>query len=70
MNLAINARDAMPQGGKLTLEALNYYLDRDYARGNPEVVPGQYVLICVTDTGTGMTEEVVSRASSSNPGDT
>ena len=62
VNLAINARDAMPEGGKLTIEALNAYLDSAYARRNPEVVPGQYVLICVTDTGVGMTEDILSQA--------
>jgi PAS domain S-box-containing protein len=62
VNLAINARDAMPDGGKLTVEALNTFLDKDYCRGNPEVSPGQYVLICVSDTGHGMTAEVANRA--------
>jgi PAS domain S-box-containing protein len=62
VNLAVNARDAMPDGGKLTIEALNQVLDHDYSRHNPEVRPGQYVLICVTDTGHGMTPEVINRA--------
>jgi PAS domain S-box-containing protein len=62
VNLAINARDAMPEGGKLTLEALNQNLDAEYSRRNPEVPPGQYVLICVSDTGCGMTPDVLSRA--------
>jgi CheY-like chemotaxis protein len=62
VNLAINARDAMPAGGKLTLEAQNSYLDAHYRLTNPEVSPGQYVVICVTDTGAGMDEEVHSRA--------
>jgi PAS domain S-box-containing protein len=62
VNLAINARDAMPGGGKLTVEALNQSLDREYCRTNPEVVPGQYVLICVSDTGHGMSPDVLTRA--------
>ncbi len=62
VNLAINARDAMPKGGKLTIEALNTFLDHEYCRKQPEVKPGQYVLVCVTDTGIGMTDEVVARA--------
>jgi CheY-like chemotaxis protein len=62
INLAINARDAMPDGGKLTIEALNTYLDQDYCHQHPEVTPGQYVLICVTDTGLGMEQDVIARA--------
>ena len=61
VNLAVNARDAMPNGGKLTVEALNQTLDRDYRRTNPEVAPGQYALICVSDTGHGMTSDVLAR---------
>ncbi len=62
VNLAINARDAMPNGGKVTLEASNVFLDEEYARANPEIVVGQYVVICVADTGDGMPPEVLSRA--------
>jgi PAS domain S-box-containing protein len=62
VNLAINARDAMPQGGKLTIEATNIYADDQYCRINPELTPGPYVLICVSDTGVGMTPEILSHA--------
>ncbi|RXT42988.1 hybrid sensor histidine kinase/response regulator [Bradyrhizobium betae] len=62
VNLAINARDAMPDGGKLTLEAANIAADEDYCRLNPELAPGHYVAICVTDTGGGMWRDVLSHA--------
>jgi PAS domain S-box-containing protein len=62
LNLAINARDAMPEGGRLTIETCNAYLDSAYAARQREVRPGQYVCICVTDTGTGMPPDVLSRA--------
>ena len=62
LNLAINARDAMPGGGRLTITAENTELEADYARLHPEVRVGRYVVIAVTDTGTGMSEEVQERA--------
>jgi PAS domain S-box-containing protein len=62
LNLVINARDAMPEGGKLTIETCNAHLDDTYTAKLHELSPGQYVCICVTDTGTGMPPEVVARA--------
>ena len=61
LNLAINARDAMPEGGKLTLEAGNAYLDRAYAETEPEVNPGQYVMVAITDTGSGIPADLLAQ---------
>jgi len=62
VNLAVNARDAMESGGKLTIETANTHLDETYAAANSDVLAGQYVVICVTDNGTGMPAHVIERA--------
>ncbi len=61
MNLALNARDAMPHGGKLTLETSNEQLDESYAQRHRPTAPGRYVMLAVTDTGHGMTPETQAR---------
>jgi len=62
INLAVNARDAMPLGGRLTIETSNAYLDDAYCLDHPDLKPGQYVMISVADDGTGMSTETVDRA--------
>ncbi len=61
MNLVINARDAMPKGGKLSIEMSNVYLDESYSQDHVSVVPGDYVMLAISDTGCGMDEETRQR---------
>ncbi len=62
LNLAINARDAMPAGGRMIIEVSNAEVDVDYAQSHPDVRPGRYAMIAVTDTGVGMSRDVLDRA--------
>ncbi len=62
LNLALNSRDAMPKGGKLTIETGNIFLDENYAKQGNDIAPGQYVMVSVSDTGTGMPKTVIERA--------
>jgi signal transduction histidine kinase len=62
LNLAVNARDAMPEGGKLTIETANTALDQSYFERDAEVIPGQYVVVSISDNGSGMSKDTLARA--------
>jgi nitrogen-specific signal transduction histidine kinase len=62
LNLAVNARDAMPEGGKLTIETANTSLDQTYFERDAEVIPGQYVMVSISDNGAGMSKDTLARA--------
>src|SRR5262249_13628728 len=62
LNLAVNGRDAMPEGGRLTIETANSYIDDIYAKAHEEVTPGQHTMIAVSDSGQGMPHEVREKA--------
>lgn len=61
LNLCINSRDAMPEGGKLIIETANCVLDEHYARNEPELLPGDYLMVAISDTGTGVPQEYIER---------
>jgi CheY-like chemotaxis protein len=62
LNLVLNARDAMPGGGKITVETANAWIDQDYAERHADVLPGQYTLLSISDTGSGMSPHTLARA--------
>jgi len=61
LNLCINSRDAMPDGGKLTIETANCVLDEHYVRNEPELLPGDYLMVAISDTGSGVPQEYIER---------